>query len=72
LNNLAEKPSKKSNTIAARISHEAVSRYPFAAKIIAINPEARLRDVKKFGMCFMKITLIPVNKEFKIRIIFSR
>ena len=53
LSNLADKPSRKSNIIAANIRHEAVTRFPFAAKIIAINPDARLSDVMKFGKCFM-------------------
>lgn len=57
-NNLAEKPSKKSKTIAARINHDAVCRSPLAAKIIEVNPAARLREVIKFGMCFIKITYI--------------
>ena len=50
--NLAEKPSKKSKIMAATINHEAVKRLPFAAKTIAINPDARLSDVIKFGICF--------------------
>ena len=44
---------RKSNIIAARINHDAVTRSPLAAKMIAINPDARLSDVIKFGICFM-------------------
>jgi hypothetical protein len=51
--NLAEKPSRKSNIIAATISHEAVTLSPLAAKIIAINPADRLREVIKLGICFI-------------------
>jgi hypothetical protein len=53
LSNLADKPSRKSKIIAKNISHDAVIRFPLAAKIIAMNPEARLRDVIKFGTCFI-------------------
>lgn len=49
--NLAENPSKKSKIMAATINHEAVKRLPFAAKIIAINPDTRLSDVMRFGIC---------------------
>jgi hypothetical protein len=49
----AEKPSRKSKIIAARINHEAVMMFPFAAKIIAANPEARFSEVIKFGICFI-------------------
>lgn len=53
LSNLADKPSMKSNIIAASINQEAVRRSPFAAKTIAINPDARFSDVIKFGICFI-------------------
>jgi hypothetical protein len=39
--------------MAASTSQEAVIIKPFAAKIIAINPDARLSDVIKFGKCFI-------------------
>ena len=53
--NLAEKPSRKSKIIAARISHEAVIRSLFIVNIIAIKPEARFREVMKFGICFIRV-----------------
>lgn len=49
----AEKPSRKSKIIAASINHEAVIMFPFAAKIIATNPDNRLSDVMMFGICFI-------------------
>ena len=49
----AEKPSRKSKIIAARISHEAVTGSPLAVKIIEINPAARFREVMKFGICLI-------------------
>jgi hypothetical protein len=51
--NLAEKPSRKSKIIAARMSHEAVTISPLTAKSIEINPAARFRQVMRFGMCFI-------------------
>jgi hypothetical protein len=71
LSNLADKPSRKSNIIAASISHEAVTRFPLAAKIIAINPDARLSDVIKFGKCFMLKLDNVIKKGSKIKINFS-
>ena len=49
----ADKPSTKSKIMAASTSQEAVIIKPFTAKIIAINPDARLSDVIKFGKCFI-------------------
>ena len=49
---LAANPSRKSKTMAARINQEAVIKSPFRMKIIERNPEARLREVIRLGMCF--------------------
>jgi hypothetical protein len=70
--NLAEKPSRKSKIIAARISHEAVIIFPLAAKIIAINPAVRLSEVIKFGICFVMIIFIvsQVGSKIKINFVF--
>ena len=51
--NRATKPSKKSKIMAATISHEATIISPRAAKMTAMKPETRLRDVMKFGICFI-------------------
>jgi len=53
LSSLAEKPSRKSKIIAARISQEAVTRSPFIIKIIETKPETRLSEVIKLGICFI-------------------
>jgi hypothetical protein len=66
---LAAKPSRKSNIIAVRISHEAPVRFPLSAKIIEIKPAARLREVMKLGICF--ILILVVQEEVKIKINFS-
>jgi hypothetical protein len=39
--------------MAARINHDAVTRFPLDAKMIAIKPETRLSEVIKFGICFI-------------------
>ena len=58
----AVKPSKKSNVIAAIISHEAIARFPLMAKIIAVKPEARFRQVIVLGMCLFIIWLLEADK----------
>jgi hypothetical protein len=67
LSNLADIPSRKSNIIAASINHEAVTRFPFAAKIIAIKPDARFSDVIKFGRCFILNLDIIFRREVKLK-----
>ncbi len=67
--NLAVNPSRKSNTIAASISHEAVIRLPFNTKIMEINPDIRLRDVIRLGRYFILRKL--KRGSVKIKINFS-
>jgi len=64
LSNLADNPSRKSKIIAAIINQEPVRISPLAINRIAINPEARLSEVMKFGIClFMNYLILPEGEQ---------
>jgi hypothetical protein len=63
----AENPSRKSNIMAARISHDAVTMSPSDAKIMAKNPDARFKEVIKFGICFIVSEDIIFDRGVKLR-----
>ena len=63
------KPSRKSKIIAARTNQEAAARSPLNAKMTEMNPEARFRDVMKFGIC-LSIDLLSEGNKIKIIFLF--
>jgi hypothetical protein len=53
--------------MAARISHDAVTMSPSDAKIMAKNPDARFKEVIKFGICFIVSEDIIFDRGVKLR-----
>lgn len=60
LNNRAKKPSKKSNTAAARIKNKAQVYSSFRTIYKDAEPDARFNSVIKFGICFFMRKELPV------------
>jgi hypothetical protein len=53
LNNRAKNPSKKSKNIPKLTKKNAISKFKSMAKTKAIQPENKLSNVMRFGMCFL-------------------
>lgn len=49
----AAKPSKKSKNIPVKAKKDAATKSPDTAKMIATHPHNKLREVIKFGICFI-------------------
>ena len=52
-NNRAANPSKKSNNAPAQIMIDPVCKSPLKTATTPIQPQVRLHNVRKFGMCFI-------------------